>query len=689
MLALLLALSLLPGFTLDTSVPRWWGAVLRLPVVFALLMIVLRPVLLFLTLPLNSLTLGLPTLLFNGLILWLAAIAEPAISIGNYAQALASTLVMTVVLAGVTGWLGLDEAYPFFQSVLYRLGRRYGPRQERKPLRGLLILQIDGLSLPSLRRVLERGRMPTVSAMLARRSHRLHAWSCGVPSNTPAFQAGFFYGNRENVPGYRWFDRAEQRVRVVSNPEDLRALEARAAADGGAPLLAGGSCINSFMAGGAAKRLMTVCALGEEADLRREGERADFNLFFLSPSAYTMAVLSGVWDYLAGLVLAAVGRLGRSRPRLRFSVKRVAQRAVANSFMRDLSFFWIKQDMVRGVPVIYSNFVGYDDVAHYTDPDSYEASITLSAFDRHLRKLQRRAARQAPVRYDIMLMSDHGQTASLPFRLLTGEGLEAAVARLVGDSRTRPTEPGRAFNPDRSYTAALLAELDESGARRLGWAASRGRRTLAAIAPGRLDQRPGPPEAKAVVCVSGCLAHIYFTGHGEPLPLEEIVERYPGLVEGLARHPGVGFVAAARLFGDAVAVTDDGIRNLITGERGGHRDPLAPYGEPDRWAGELAQLLSFRDSGDLVVNGAWLADRQRVVVFEEQISSHGGIGGPQTEPFLVTPAWWTVGPMDLESPEALHRFVHRALRGYRRPERPERPPKPLDGPLPGATKSAS
>ena len=665
-LALLLALSLLPGFSLDTSVPRWWVAILRLPLIFALLLIVLRPLLLFLTLPLNSLTLGLPTLLFNGLILWLAAGAERAISIGNYPEAVVGTLVLTVVSAGVTGWLGLDEAYPFFQSVIYRVGRKYGPRADRKPLRGLLILQIDGLSLPSLERVLVRGRMPTVSAMLAKRTHRLHEWSCGVPSNTPAFQAGFFYGNRDNVPGYRWFDRAEQRVRVVSDPQDLRDLEARVAAEGGAPLLAGGSCINTFMAGGAAKRLMTVSALGEDADRRREGERADFNLFVLSPSAYTMAVLSGLWDYLAGLVLAAAGRMNRNRPRLKFSVKRVAQRAVANTFLRDLSFFWIKQDMVRGVPVIYSNFVGYDDVAHFTDPDAYEAAITLAAFDRHLRKLQRRAARQSPVRYDILLLSDHGQTASLPYRLLAGETFEATVARLLGDSRARPAEPGRAFNPDRSYTAALLAELDESGARGLGWAAARGRRTLASIAPGPAAASPEPPDTKAVVCASGCLVHIYFTGHPEPLPLEEIIERYPGLIEALVRNPGVGFVAAARQFGDAVAITDDGIRNLITGERGGSRDPLAPYGEPDRWAGELAQLLSFGDSGDLILNGAWLAEQQRVVVFEEQSSSHGGVGGPQNRPFLVTPAWWTVGPMDLESPEALHRFLHRALRDYRR-----------------------
>jgi uncharacterized membrane protein YvlD (DUF360 family) len=687
-LALLLALSILPGFSLDTSAPGWRVAVLRLPLIFAALLILLRPVLLFLTLPLNSLTLGLPTLLFNGLILWLAAGADPAITISNYPEALVGTLVLTVVSAGVTGWLGLDEAYPFFQSVLYRVGRRFGPRPERKPLRGLLILQIDGLSWPSLEQVLARGRMPTVSAMLARRSHRLHEWHCGVPSNTPAFQAGFFYGNRENVPGYRWFDRAEQRVRVVSDPQDLRDLEAAVAAEGGAPLLAGGSVVNTFMAGGAAKRLMTVSALGEERDQRRDGERADFNLFFLSPNAYTLAVLSGLWDYLAGLAMAAVGRLRRSRPRLRFSIKRVAQRAVANTFLRDLAFFWIKQDMVRGVPVIYSNFVGYDDVAHYTDPDAYEAAVSLAAFDRHLRKLQRRAARQSPVRYDIMLLSDHGQTPSMPYRLLAGETFEATVARLLGDSQARPAEPGRAFNPDRSYTAALLAELDEAGAGDLGWAAARGRRTLAAIAPG---PESGPPvtvavEAKAVVCPSGCLAHIYFTGHDRALPLEEILERYPGFIESLVRSAGVGFVAAARQFGDAVAITGDGIRNLITGQRGGDRDPLEPYGEPDRWAGELAQLLSYPDSGDLVVNGSWLADQQRVVVFEEQSSSHGGIGGAQNRPFLLTPSWWTLGPMDLESPEALHRFLHRALRGYQRPERPAGAPGDRLG---GLTKSAS
>ena len=662
-LAMLAATSVLPGMHFVTTEPHWWVAALRLPLIFALLLIVLRPVLLFMALPLNALSLGLTTMLFNGLILFLAAKFDAAFVITNYGEAFLGALAVTAISTSITGWLGLDEAYPFYQSLIYRLGRRFGPRPERKPLRGLLILQIDGLSLPSLTIAMQRGRMPALTAMLARGSHRLYGWHCGIPSNTPAVQAGFFYGNRENVAGYRWYDRAAQKVRVVSEPEDLRMLEQMVAARGDG-LLRGGSCINTFLSGGASKRLMTVSAVGEAASARRHGERADFNLFFLSPFALTQAVLAGVWDYLAGLALAVIGRFDRERPRLKFNPRRLGQRALANAFLRDLSFFWLKQDMVRGAPVIYSNFVGYDEVAHHSGPNTYDAQITLSAFDRRLRILGRRARRQSPIRYEIMLLSDHGQTPSVPFRLLYGKSIGQALNEMLddvhGDSRLRT----RVYRPGGSYTLSLLASMEEIGEAQLGWMANRGRTALARMAAAETGGVSLDDEDHVVVCVSGSLAHVYFTGHEEPLQLEDIIAEYPGLIEALARHPGIGFVAASRRFGDAVAICEDGIRNLITGELGKTNDPLAPYHQRDRWAGELAQLLSYPDSGDLIINGAWLADRERIVVLEEQCSSHGGVGGRQNEPFVMMPAAWDVGEMDLESPETLHRLVKRELNRY-------------------------
>ena len=143
------------------------------------------------------------------------------------------------------------------------------------------------------------------------------------------------------------------------------------------------------------------------------------------------------------------------------------------------------------------------------------------------------------------------------------------------------------------------------------------------------------------------------------------MEEYPGLVERLTDHPGIGFVAAARGYGDAVAIGRQGVRNLITGVVVGGGDPLTSYGDAERWSGELAQLLGYPSSGDLIVNGSWLPQQQKVVVLEEQSSSHGGIGGRQTEPFLITPAWWGTEPEDLDSPEALHRHLMAMLRYYR------------------------
>lgn len=667
LLSLLLVTSLLPGVYLDTARAHWWVVVLTVPVEFAVLVILLRPLLLFLTLPLNALTLGVPSLLFNALILKWTADMNATLVITSYPDALLSLLVMTVVATSVTGWLGLDEAYPLVQTVLYRIGRRWGPRAVDASRHGVIILQIDGLSTRSLVKALRRGRVPMLSALLASGSHQLHRWHCGLPSNTPAVQSGMLYGSRQDVPGYRWFDRAEQAFKVVSSSATARELELRATDPARPPLLAGGSCISSMLSGGARKRLLTVSAMSE---LRhgRGAEQADLNLFYLSPNAYTKALLAGAWDYLSGLSLGLAGLLRPGRPRLKNHAMKLAQGALTNSVLRQSSFFWIRQDLVRGVPVIYSNFVGYDDVAHYSGPDDYEAQVALAAFDRGLRKLRRFGRRHAAIRYEVVVLSDHGQTASVPFRLIYGQTLGQVVADLAGQVVDQGAATG-----DAAYLDTLLREM-EGGAVRPAWAVRRGRHTLSRIRDRRgtgADQEartdrslPAPvpvpqPEAGDVeapeiaVCVSGCLAHLYVKETDRRLCLEEIRARLPGLVAALVTHPGVGFVATVREDGDAVVLGRDGVRNLATGEVVG-RDPLRPFGEPEVWGDELARLASGASSGDLVLNGAWLADQRKIVVFEEQTSSHGGLGGPQTDPFILTPTTWRTRPNHLKTPEALY-----------------------------------
>ncbi len=678
-LALLLATTLLPGFRFDTSLPHWWTVLLTLPVTFALLVIALRPVLVLLTLPLNAVTLGVPTLFLNAVPLYLAANIEGRIIIDSLLDAFFGLAIVTFISTSLIGLLGIDETYPFFQTILTRLGRRLAPAPPAGGGRGLLILQIDGLSHASLRRALARGRMPGLSGLLARGGHVLTAWNCGLPSNTPAVQAGLFYGARRDAPGYRWYDRQAGRLREASAAGDLRRLEAAAAAGlppGGAPLLRGGSVINSFFAGGAAKRLLTVTALGDPDAPRSKAELRDFQLFWLSPHDYAKAVVSTVWDVLTAVAWEAIGRFGRRRLRVRRGLRHHLMRAVANAFLREIAYFWLRQDLSRGVPVIFSNFVGYDEVAHYAGPDAYEARVSLAAFDRKLRRLLRLLRGGTPIAYDLVLLADHGQTASVPFRQLYGRPLEAMVEELAGapaDAAAREipvgADVGRGGGRRRrrgdgvrpaalrsQYVAVLLEEMRASQVGGEAPAAARSRRTLERLETGG----GGDPGAAAgvAVCVSGCLAHLYARGSPHPLDLEDFRARHPGLVEALASHPGLAFVAARLPGGGAAAIGADGVRDLASGEVRGDVDPLAPYPDPDLWAAELRRLLAAPSAGDLLLNGAWLSSG-RVVVFEEQISSHGGLGGPQTEPFLVVPAAWGPTAADTASPEALHAFLSR------------------------------
>ena len=71
----------------------------------------IRPVLLLLSLPVNLLTLGLFTLVVNGVVLWLVA-SVTALNVAGFGAAIVGALVLTVIswlLDLVLGALGLDN----------------------------------------------------------------------------------------------------------------------------------------------------------------------------------------------------------------------------------------------------------------------------------------------------------------------------------------------------------------------------------------------------------------------------------------------------------------------------------------------------------------------------------------------------------------------------------------------------
>ncbi|MCF7820554.1 MAG: phage holin family protein [Candidatus Pacebacteria bacterium] len=93
--ALLISAWLIPGAKINS----FWSALL-VALMLGIVNAVIRPVLVFLTLPINILTLGFFTLIINGLMVWLVAIILPGFSISSFWVA----IIFSVILALIT-WI--------------------------------------------------------------------------------------------------------------------------------------------------------------------------------------------------------------------------------------------------------------------------------------------------------------------------------------------------------------------------------------------------------------------------------------------------------------------------------------------------------------------------------------------------------------------------------------------------------
>ena len=125
------------------------------------------------------------------------------------------------------------------------------------------------------------------------------------------------------------------------------------------------------------------------------------------------------------------------------------------------------------------------------------------------------------------------------------------------------------------------------------------------------------------VAPSGNLAHVYALSKAASSALG----RLAGI---LARDEAIGFVVHA-----GIALGRNGEVDLVAGTVAGDH-PLAVYGSTGLRTRQVAKLARHPDAGDLIVMGAVDGDGS-VVAFEDQSAAHGGMGGAQTEAFVLLP----------------------------------------------------
>ncbi|WP_297979742.1 alkaline phosphatase family protein [uncultured Methanobrevibacter sp.] len=143
--------------------------------------------------------------------------------------------------------------------------------------------------------------------------------------------------------------------------------------------------------------------------------------------------------------------------------------------------------------------------------------------------------------------------------------------------------------------------------------------------------------AQTIVLASGNLGLIYFTDWSNRMSYEQIEDAFPGLINGLASHEGIGFLMVKSDIYGTVVLKDENVFYLNSEEHLGENF-LEKYGE--HIIEKLKRTDGFTYVPDILVNSEYDVENDEVYAFEELIGSHGGAGGSQQYPFILHPSNW-------------------------------------------------
>jgi hypothetical protein len=398
----------------------------------------------------------------------------------------------------------------------------------------------------------------------------------------------------------------------------------------------GGACYGCVFTGGARENLWTFARITHPV-------RAGRSLLTLATSAFLLLwvvakclVLTGVEVTRAVLRLIA-DPVGETRRGWRWLLFKIG----LSIWLRHLFTLSATADLYRGVPAVYVNFLEYDVFAHAYGPRDRRALRVLRHVDRSIAQLWRTVRRLPELRYDVYVLSDHGQAPTRPFTDVSGGvSIEGVVLA--------------AFSPG-------SRELDARRRRGLARWFETYRRTRGQGLYQRyvnymdrdFPEQVLPPEAlrrllPIRVVAAGPNAFVYFTDADDPLAFDAIEARFPGAALELSRHPGVGFVLARSANGPVC---------LYRGRAWSLAEACAtgPFAErEDRSVvlEGLRDLMEMPSAGDLVVYGIGAPGGD--VSYLHEMGAHAGPSPEELQVFVLHPPKVRLPPAPLTRPSQLY-----------------------------------
>jgi uncharacterized membrane protein YvlD (DUF360 family) len=646
-LSLWLTSLILPGITIGRLLDAAIAVVLMV-----LFNATVRPVLLAFAAPISLALMGVLVLVLQIATFLVIAPLSPGVEVDGVASALIGSFVYAAINTVLTAIIGVDRDGSYFGLLVSSLLAKRATGKTDLP--GVVIIQVDGLAHPILAARVRAGSVNTMARWIRDGSHTLSQWEAMLPSMTSASQAGILHGNNDGIPAFRWYERDRQKLMQSSNPDDAAEI-IRRVSNGEGLLSNNGASICNLVTGDATRAYITTGALKDER--QGLGESKTFLSFFFSPNGYLRSFTLFFGEFIAERWAARRTQRSGIQPQMHRGFKYAAMRAASNVLLRDVNVSLIIEEMYRGANVIYADFTDYDELAHHCGPERVESFKALDGVDEAIGTIAKAAA-DASRPYRFIVLSDHGQSLGATFKQRYGQSLGEVVRDLM---RGRATlVQAKTQGEGSTFINSFLSEITRS--KGVGPTVARvalaGQTTDGVV---NLDEEELPPpadESAIAVVGSGNLGLVYFTGHDHRLTVEELEELHPNLVGTLAAHPGVGLLMVRSATRGAVVFGPAGVRYLD--------EELVEGTDPTELFGPHTVLSLQREDAmthapDLLLLSQYDPVMGEVAAFEELIGSHGGLGGVQTQSFILHPAEWT---LDEEVPlgaPAIYRNIRRWL----------------------------
>ena len=591
---------------------------------------ILWPILTRIAMPFLVFTFGFGTLILNGCLLnFFAPLFE--IEIQGLAIVLAP-IAMAAVTTILSAIITIDDDSSYYRVVLKDAEKKR--KTEIKDYPGVIIVEIDGLAHEVLCEAVEKGHMPTVKEMIDSGDYNLRRWETDLSSQTGASQAGILHGNNEGIVAFRWIEKDnDNHLMQCSGPTKVPELEKRIS-NGDGLLVDNGASRSNLFSGDTDNVIFTFSKI---LNIKKLYNKAWYSVFS-NPSNFARIVALLLADIILEIWSQIIHKIKDIRPRVKRGIAYVITRAFTNVFMREINTSTLIGDMMIGdIDVAYSTYLGYDEIAHHSGVRDNDAWYALRGMDKQIKHLID-ANRYSPRDYQFVIQSDHGQTNGATFTQRYGETFEDFVKSLLPKDMkvfakmdSNQDNVAKEYHPFSRKNKKLEKEKEE-------------------------EEELG--DSEVIVLASGNLAMIYLTQWSQRLTYEELNSYFPELLPGIIENEYVGFILVKSHEHGDLAIGKNGTYFLDSGKIEGE-NPLEGFG--DNIVRHLKRTSSFKHTPDILVNSFYDKDADEVCAFEELVGSHGGVGGEQSQPFILHPSTWNVSDEEIVGAENIYRLLKENL----------------------------